>query len=173
MEVFKNILNFIFPAKCYVCQATIGNKGLCVTCYEKLQIKQHTCCICGVDIPNFSNTCALCLHKDRPFNSLSFYYTYNDVIYSLISQFKYFHQLTVQQFLVQSLIKGSKQENLKNIDAVIPVPMHYSKLLQRRYNHSAILAKDFAKQHNLYFNPFILKKHKRTKAQMTLVEPIG
>lgn len=168
MKIIKNILNFIFPTKCYICQDASTNEIVCTTCLKKLQVKPHTCYVCGIDTPNSSNICALCLHKNRPFNSLNFYYIYNNATFSLISQFKYFHKLAIQQFLVKTLIKGANKEILPRIDVVIPVPMHYFKLLNRRYNHSAVLAKAFAKKNNLYFNPLILKKHKITKAQMTL-----
>ncbi|UQY79903.1 Amidophosphoribosyltransferase [Candidatus Hepatincola sp. Av] len=168
MKIFKNILNFIFPTKCYVCQNTYTSGILCASCFTELQVKQHTCHVCGVDLPQHSTTCALCLHKYRPFNSLNFYYIYNKTTFSLISQFKYFHKLAIQDFLVQTLVKSIPKEILQNIDVVIPVPMYYFKLLRRRYNHSAVLAKAFANSNNLYFNPLILKKHQATKAQMTL-----
>ena len=47
---------------------------------------------------------------------------------------------------------------------VVPVPLHWTRLLKRRYNQSALLAKSVAKQLDLAWWPDALQRFKRTQA---------
>lgn len=54
------------------------------------------------------------------------------------------------------------------IDIIAPVPIHWLKLFINGFNHSAILAKELALQHNIQFIPDLLHKKKYSKKQASL-----
>jgi ComF family protein len=55
--------------------------------------------------------------------------------------------------------------DLDDIDLIVTVPLHISKLRTREFNQSIVMAKDLAKGIKVPFNPFVLKKVKDTKPQ--------
>ena len=54
---------------------------------------------------------------------------------------------------------------IQDVDLVIPVPLHYRRLLSRRYNQSAMLAQRLARMHGVSYAPLILLRHKVTETQ--------
>ena len=52
------------------------------------------------------------------------------------------------------------------VDVLIPVPLHYTRLIKRRYNQSALLAKELSKITGVPVEYSALVKHKRTRPQV-------
>lgn len=50
-------------------------------------------------------------------------------------------------------------------DALVPVPMHFTKVLQRGFNQSKVLAGELSKQHNIPLETQLLRQVKRKKSQ--------
>jgi predicted amidophosphoribosyltransferase len=60
---------------------------------------------------------------------------------------------------------ANMMRNLVAPDAlVVPVPLHWSRLLKRRYNQSALLAKSVAQKLDLDWCPDALLRSKRTRS---------
>jgi ComF family protein len=62
--------------------------------------------------------------------------------------------------LMQHLIK-----DFEEISYVLPVPLHWRRLLRRRYNQSALLAYYLARGAQLPYAPLFLKRHRATPTQ--------
>ena len=54
---------------------------------------------------------------------------------------------------------------LKGADYIVPVPLHVSRRIKRRYNQSALLARALAKISGPQFDPDILIRHRATATQ--------
>ena len=52
------------------------------------------------------------------------------------------------------------------VDVLIPIPLHYTRLIKRRYNQSAMLAKELSKLTGVPVEYSALVKHKRTRPQV-------
>ncbi|MFL1780935.1 ComF family N-terminal domain protein [Candidatus Hepatincolaceae symbiont of Richtersius coronifer] len=109
--------------------------------------------------------CINCLKSKKTFESLNYCFEYNETIFALINQLKYQDQPNLASFLGNYLDKkfkdlktSSKNSIFKNIDIVVPVPVHWLKLFKRKYNHIALLAKFLAKQNTLTLTATLLKK---------------
>lgn len=55
-----------------------------------------------------------------------------------------------------------------DIDIIIPVPIHWTKLIFRKYNQAALLASDISKLLKIPSNCILLKKQRHTLSQSTL-----
>ncbi|MGL4405013.1 MAG: ComF family protein, partial [Notoacmeibacter sp.] len=57
---------------------------------------------------------------------------------------------------------------LKEADVIVPVPLHWQRMLSRRFNQSALLAQKLALQNGIAFSPSALKRVKSTVTQRGL-----
>jgi ComF family protein len=57
---------------------------------------------------------------------------------------------------------------LKDVDCLIPVPLHWFRLFMRRYNHATILAKGISEKSSLPIMPYLLRRQRFTKSQAYL-----
>jgi len=51
---------------------------------------------------------------------------------------------------------------------LVPVPLHQSRLRQRRYNQSLLLAQALGRQLGLDVDPHLVRRHRRTRSQIGL-----
>jgi competence protein ComFC len=168
-SVFFKILNFIYPQSCYLCEKTLENSGLCSSCFIKLQQShRYSCDMCGVEL-KIEGRCLPCLSNPKAFDSVSYVYVYNAEVFKLINGFKNHDRLYLLKFLSNLLAKKFLEKDITNkVDIIIPVPIHYSKLIKRKYNHSALLGNRLGKKIKKICKTQILQKSKKTKDQMTL-----
>jgi ComF family protein len=66
------------------------------------------------------------------------------------------------------MMTNAGQELLQDADILIPVPLHWTRLWQRRFNQAAALAHVIAGQTGLPVMPELLRRRKRTRRQVGL-----
>jgi ComF family protein len=66
------------------------------------------------------------------------------------------------------LMAGAARDSLGEVDAVVPVPLHWTRLWQRRFNQAAALARVVAVETGLPLETGWLKRRKRTLRQVGL-----
>ena len=167
----QKIINFIYPPQCFICNSQVMTKGYCATCFNILQIPNKYCISCGFVLSNniTSNQCGLCAYRGHPFDYVYYKYTYTPEVFSLVNKFKDNDEIYLSKFisnLLSQVIYDNKE--LLTYDIIIPTPMHFFKLIKRKYNHMSILAKLISKKVDIPYNAFALKKIKNTKNQKFL-----
>ncbi len=169
-KTIRNILDFIYPPGCYMCESSTLGYGLCPDCFSKLRFSLHnTCKHCGVEINENIFVCGSCSHKRKSFDSLSHCFEYNDELFKLINSFKNYDNTNLSPYLAKFLLHKLKEKGLENmIDVIIPVPVHRKKLLHRKYSHTALLAKELSHSLKIAFAPRVLIKIKSTADQISL-----
>ena len=148
---------------------------LCITCNSKLLNSENLICtLCRHDLP------IICYkdYKDTKINkaflgrvsieiATSFlYFRKHGKTKTLMHHLKYKGNQAIGTWLGSwfgSIIK--KSDLFKNIDLIVPVPLHKKKLKQRGYNQLTTFGKSLSKQLKCEFNPFILKRISSTKTQ--------
>ncbi len=167
-KFFIRILDFLLPPTCPICHQKGLEVGVCFKCFSKLEfIGRQKCSVCGrpldAVVPGMA-VCGSCL-KDKPyFHQAEAVFKYNDISKKLILPFKHGDHIDLKNLLVKWMSVNSAQLIERN-NILIPVPLHWSRLLKRKYNQSALLAKTLAQKHNKIYNPFVLIRIKRTKSQ--------
>lgn len=168
----QKIINFIYPPTCILCSKDITYFGLCQDCYVKLEVSYNYCKKCGFIIKGDYNmdensNCLGCNNKKLYFDSFTYRHIYNDSIYKIIYKFKEKDEIYLAKFLA-NIMNSSMDANKYKYDIIIPVPIHYLKLLKRKYSHMVVLAKCLSKITGIKNNFMILKKVKNTKEQKLL-----
>ncbi len=172
----KRILEIFFPNHCLYCKDIISSNALfCSTCWLKLQfITQPKCKICSYPFETAGSyeslnlICPHCLTKPPSYDKVLTIFHYNQIIGKIISDLKYRDQTFISKKLASFLFTKFKLE-LENIDIATVVPLHKNKIRKRKFNQSALIAKNLLKhfpQKKLLLN--LIKRSKDTKAQAFL-----
>ncbi len=85
----------------------------------------------------------------------------------MIINFKFFDNLNY----VKTFAKWIYQANhdvFKSAKVIIPVPLHRMRLLKRKYNQAALLAKELSKLSDLFYTPFAIRRTCNTVPQAGL-----
>lgn len=141
--------------------------GICYTCMSKInKVPEPVCEICGYPIGT-PGTCIKCLKENPPYDKLTAAYIYEGVIKDIIMSFKYSSKTIFKKYLGKVIHDIVIKEHLEP-DIITFIPMHYTRLFIRGYNHSALIAKESAKLLGTNVDFSILKKTSGTKPQATL-----
>ncbi len=157
----------LFPAWCYECNIylTTGNSStsayLCKTCFANLPEFQSSICLkCGKS----HNPTHCTTEWATAITDFYAIYPYHDPISKWISRLKYSRNWTAGR-LLQGLVKNWFEEHrqeLMDVDCLVPVPLHVSKLFDRGFNQSTYLLN---KQRLLKCSGKTVRKMKRTSQQ--------
>jgi competence protein ComFC len=133
----------IFPPFCWECQVSLENtkNRFCKECSSLLYLLniEGRCQGC------FQIGCvpSKCLGYMWGCSGVASALEYNGPIMTLIKKFKYEKQFFLAKSLASWLVLQFNQLNWPDPDYVIPVPQGWLRRLERGYNQSALLAKEF------------------------------
>jgi len=162
MKYLKNLVYLFFPEACLVCNNNLKNseKYLCVNCLHDLPLSNYT------NMP-YNEVEKSFLGRVKIISATSLLlYNKKSKVQKLIYQLKYKNQQQIGDFLGNWL--GEEMilsERFKNIDYVIPVPLHQKKLKLRGYNQVEKFGKSIAKKINAVYVDNILLKINATSSQ--------
>lgn len=158
-------------SNCLICNKIISSGYFCVEDFNKLQfIGKPSCGICGHPFEfevDKNMLCGACIAQKPKYNKAISILKYDEFSRGFIFQFKYGDKINLSKFFASLMFSGSK-EFIEDIDFITPVALHKKRLRKRKYNHSALLAKDFAKFSKLPLIIDLLIRHKNTKPQSSL-----
>jgi ComF family protein len=170
---FKSVLCLLVPRKCIVCEKTmeISEKHLCHECLEDLPCTYYWLRKFNPMADRFNVLIQKELesHIDYAFAAALFFYR-SESGYSQISrQLKYHGNIPAGQFFGRKLGRAiASAEHFANVDAVIPVPLHWTRKWSRGYNQAEIIAREVAAELGAELRTDILKRSRRTRTQTKL-----
>lgn len=141
--------------------------GLCASCWRETSFIGGTVCeSCGITLPGESDgyriECDDCMRQSRPWKEGRAALLYEGYARKLILSLKHGDQLEVAK--PAGLWMAQVAKSIVSSDTlVVPVPLHWTRFLKRRYNQSALLAKEAASQLRLRHGLDVLIRHKRTE----------
>jgi ComF family protein len=130
------------------------------------------CAACDADVPMMRAFCPACaatltLPEARQPRHLAAF-VYGGAIARAISRFKFEERPDLARPLATALRRVARFPHAEPPDAVIPVPLHPSRLIERGYNQSALLAGPVAKDLGARFLPRALARIRDTERQVGL-----
>lgn len=170
----KSIIDYLFPPRCYSCyELNVVVDGFCGECWTKFNfISRPYCVVCGTMFNICvleDQVCAKCLtwqpHYDKSRSLMKF----DEYSKHVVHAFKYYDKTNLAKTF-SKLICNRYISEIKDVDVVIPVPMHKLKRLFRMYNHAHLLALEISKTINKPLCWNVLIKSKWTKSQTTLTK---
>lgn len=150
MEFFLAIVDYIFPNSCLACHSIdIDSKSFfCHDCWKNLIfIQKPFCDMCGIPfsfeekgVEKGAILCEHC-HKSKPdFDKARCLFVYNETIKKSILMLKHYDQTQYAKPFGLLLCQYIEKEKL-DFDVIVPIPLHWMRLLKRQFNQSALIAK--------------------------------
>ncbi len=168
-------LDLVVPPLCLVCRKPVGNAGtLCPECWRGMRfIGPPFCDNCGLPFevaPPGHAICGECLREPPAFSRARAVLRYDDASRALILRFKNADRVHAAAALAQWLARAGR-DLLAEAEMIVPVPLHWRRLLRRRYNQSALLANALARQTGIACTPDALRRRRATPTQGGLTAP--
>ncbi|CAA0097636.1 Uncharacterised protein [Zhongshania aliphaticivorans] len=148
----KNLSYRLIHGRCILCQTPSRRDiDLCHPCEIELPwlINQCSCCALPLPMNHIQNRCGRCLRKPPDFHQCIAALCYDFPVDRLIAGFKHQKKLHYGAVLSKLWLDHCRDQLGTLPDALIPVPMHWRRRLQRGFNQSIILANDFGNALNI------------------------
>lgn len=172
-KILNFLLNLFFPKTCSSCGNNLPlrtDKNICDKCLKNFPENNGLrCVICSMPLHDGGEHCYDCKHSKIYFNFLKTPYIYSGNVKNLIHKFKYSNRLFLSKDLSKPMIDLIRKENWdKEIDLIIPIPLHFIKKFLRGYNQTYLLSQHISFNLNKPLNNKVLLRTKYTKPQFGL-----
>lgn len=164
------VVHLVYPPQCLTCDALVTTDfGLCGPCWrETAFISGLVCDKCGVPLPGSDDApgilCDDCLTIARPWAQGRAALMYEGNGRKLVLALKHGDRLDLARPAAGWLAKAAAPM-LRPAMLVAPVPLHWTRLLRRRYNQAALLSAGLAKAAGLDHVPDLLTRPRLTATQ--------
>ncbi len=171
--IWKQLLNVFLPPRCLKCGRIVeSGAALCPDCFNEMHfISAPYCQCCGRPFENAENNTALlcgeCLQKRRKLLRMSrAAFVYNDVSKPLVINLKFHDKTENAGALAQMMYAAGHDIWQASADLIIPVPLHYLRLIKRRYNQAGLLAGYVSRYSGIPVNYDVLCRCRHTRPQV-------
>lgn len=170
--LLPTLTNTLFPPRCAICDSPTDHApSLCATCFSNIHlISEPYCHCCGSNFTydiGHAELCISCLTEAPLFDRARAALNYDEHSRKLITRVKFSDRSDLVA-LGAMLMSQAGTELLANTDIIIPVPLHWHRLLSRKYNQSQLFAQALARMHSIRCIPHGLQRTRATAPQMML-----
>ncbi len=170
-RILEGLLDLVFPARCPVCDRPAPfSELICPECKKKLRyVGQPRCLKCGKHIADdrqeYCKGCRIIAHKYEKGRGL---FAYQSAARSMY-RFKYAGRQEYARFYAQEIVEhlGRTIRGWRP-DALVPVPVHYTRKRERGYNQAEVLAREIGRRMDFPVDTRLLKRVKKTLPQKML-----
>jgi len=160
-QIFKHFL----PAQpCYLCGAASHDGICCADCAADLpRLTKNHCPICA--LPTFAGeVCGHCLRESPNFDQTLAAFAYGFPLNKLVQSLKFNQRLELANYLADELAKAITHRP----DALVAMPLHPTRLRERGFNQSQLLAQRLAQQLNIPCLTHACQRSRHTTPQTAL-----
>ncbi|MFN7224181.1 MAG: double zinc ribbon domain-containing protein [Paracoccaceae bacterium] len=164
------LLHMVYPPQCIACDAMVTTDfGLCAACWRDTPfIAGLVCDVCGTPLPGedpgHAVLCDDCLTIARPWSRGRAAMLYKDRARDLVLQLKHADRIDLARPAGGWLARAAAPI-LRPGMLVAPVPLHWMRLVKRRYNQAALLSAQVARLSGLAHCPDLLQRQRNTRSQ--------
>jgi ComF family protein len=168
-------LDTLLPPRCLVCAEQVPTDGtLCATCFREMTlIGPPLCRCCGVPFLHSGQGapppeggalhCARCLNNPPEYRQARAAWLYDKASRRLLLPLKYADRTELARPLARQMAFAGR-EMLARAELLVPVPLHYRRLLARKYNQAGLLAKRLSRLSGVPWAPDLLRRRRATPA---------
>jgi ComF family protein len=162
-------ISLLLPPQCPVCQALVAAPHqLCAACFGRMNfITAPLCVSCGLAFATPGEAgpqgaCLGCMLRPPRFGRARGALRYDDAARLLILPFKHGDRTELAPVLAAMMARAGSAL-LAEADALLPVPLHRTRLRSRRYNQAGLLAGALARRTGRPWLPDALMRHRETQ----------
>ncbi len=165
-KLMSILLQLLFPLRCPVCDGILKHPEdkICLGCFKKLKLVSPPWCMkCGKKMLKPGEICGDCRKKSHKYVQGRALYEYGSVALS-VYRFKYGNRREYAAFYGEQMAEylGDFIRQV-NPDALIPIPLHRTRLRERGYNQAKVLAKALGMRMNIpVLNNYLLRVKRTT-----------
>ncbi|MFU0505991.1 ComF family protein [Pseudaminobacter sp. NGMCC 1.201702] len=162
----------LFPPVCAGCRRQVSQPGvLCAACWPKLRFLEKPWCeVMGTPFTQDMGEgflSAAAIANPPPFERARAAVSYTGVARPMVQGLKYGDRTDLAPWMARWMLRAGA-ELVADADVVVPVPLHWLRFLQRRFNQSAELARAVSSLSGLPLAPSAVERVKRTRRQVGL-----
>ncbi len=163
----QTAVELVYPPRCMGCGDMVSSDfGLCGPCWRDTPFIVGTVCdACGVPLPGERDghriECDDCMKTPRPWAEGRAALLYTGRGRRMILALKHGDRPELARPAARWLAQAGR-EILVGGTLIAPVPLHWSRLVKRRYNQSALLAQHLGHETGLSVCPDLLQRRRRT-----------
>lgn len=162
----------LFPPVCAGCQRLVSEPGvLCGQCWPKMRfIERPFCEVLGTPFAQDFGAgflSAEAIANPPPFDRARAAVVYSGVARESVKSLKFSDRTDLAPWMARWMVRAGG-DVLAGADVVVPVPLHWTRFLRRRFNQSAELARAIAGQTGKRFEPGAVKRIRATRQQVGL-----
>lgn len=145
-KIIRYVGRMLYPPTCPLCRRVldIDNVGTCEECRGLISYVQKPSCLkCGKEIADDeAEFCEDCTNYERTYIKGFPAMNYIGDIKKCVAAFKYNNRRDLSDFFANEIIRCCGRDILDAApEALVPIPIHRSKLKKRGYNQAELLAK--------------------------------
>ena len=182
IHALKALSDLLAPRECVVCgrPLTLGERHLCLFCmndipYTRFERRLHNPMAdrfnLRIENDREKTENGTGLRERYSYSTALFFYSNSTGYRHIPYQLKYHGNLQIGRFFGKALGKTiASSPHFQDIDAIVPVPLHWARRLRRGYNQAEIIAEEIAKAtaRPLRTDILIRKRHTRTQTRLTI-----
>lgn len=178
-EKISGLLDLVYPPMCGICTEKVSSEpyktlSVCRGCLAHIRKNPPPYCVtCGRSLAGSTQNVEVCWEC----SGRNFYYErswsgflYEGILKEALLLLKYSGRISISNLFSGLLVQFIREnpEIIKAIDAVAAVPLHRSRLREREFNQSGMMAGDVAEVFNVRDISKCLKRTVNTKPQSSL-----
>jgi ComF family protein len=163
----------LVPPSCFVCGAAVAEQGLlCAACFPRFRlIGPPHCHCCGIPFAHAGEAeegglCRVCLERPPAYDRARAAWLYDEASKPVLLAFKYGDRTDLAPALARAMARAGAGL-LAEADLIVPVPLHRARLIARRYNQAALLARALGR---IAAKPVLPALLRRTRATAPLAD---
>ena len=162
---FSHVLDLLFPPRCVACGAF--GAWLCADCVATVEAFPPPLCARCAGPTRRGGLCAACRRSPGYLRGLRSVAVHRTPLRQAIHALKYEGMRVLAEPLGDILHQHWARQGLA-VDAVLPVPLHPSRVRYRGYNQSALLAAAFTRRAGLNYHDDWVIRARKTRSQVGL-----
>lgn len=156
----------VFAPRCLLCgERGHDGRDLCAACTLALPWNRSACLRCALPLPAPA-TCGACLQTPPALTETHAVFVYGFPLDRLVPRLKFHHDLAAGRLLSELMATGLCA--VTRPAAVVPVPLHASRLRRRGYDQALELARPLARSLQVPLLADLLVRTRATSAQSEL-----
>ncbi len=171
-KLWHGVLQALLPARCLVCGESVQEAAtVCVSCWQKLVLLEEPVCdVMGTAFAYDQGEgvmSARALSHPPAWDRSRAAMIFDEHSKGFVHAFKYGDKGEAGLFMTRMMARAGAKL-IAEADVIVPVPLHWTRLWQRRFNQAAYLAQKIAEGAGKAYEPQLLKRLRATHQQVGL-----
>lgn len=150
MRFFKALLDLMLPSFCLACDKPLGSAPellFCPDCLKELRFVQSPLCPCCGRVylvaAGGDHHCGACLTTKKHFLWARALFLYEEPLKKIVHRFKYQGKTVCLPSFASFARNLPQLAEIKEVDLIVPVPLHPTRLRERGFNQAMLLTHAF------------------------------